>query len=292
MAELLPSTRHIVARIEDAIAQAREFVYILSPNICSLQGQMPSNLAEVVRLGAKVVLIYRNTSIAHESIETWQASRTSLFHNANINTSILLTEKEAVISSFNPFVDPVPDVIEFGTYFRKAYAAEMHAHLLQEFRKIWSDSVRMVFHENTLISQEAWVASMPKEPEVKAVKPGDPVLMSTKRLTVKEKQDVVLKVFKREHPDCTIKVEDAERIRIYGRGMVLSLSNERVDLIFVHYETYQARTEEVKSFITARHPDLKFWFQYNRINMQLQYEKEINDVFFTVRECVSAFALA
>ena len=36
---------------------------------------------------------------------------------------------------------------------------------------------------------------------------------------------------------------------------------------------------------------MKVWVQYNRINLKLEYEKDITEVFFTMREAVGAFAL-
>ena len=62
-------------------------------------------------------------------------------------------------------------------------------------------------------------------------------------------------------------------------------------MIFARYEVYQSRMEEIKGFITAKHPDLKVWFQYNRINMKLESESEIARMFFTVREAVTSFHL-
>ncbi len=292
MAEFLSSSKHITARIEEAVSRAKEFVYFLTPTLSRIPEGLSSGLAEASRRGAKLVLIYREALLTDEKeIQLLQASRINIFQSTNLNTSVCLTEKASIISALSLFAPSFEDGVEFGTSFQKTYAAEMHNQLLEEFRRIWGDCVKMVLDDGKLITQAEWSARMPKEPEV--IRPSaDPVVMSTKKLTVKEKQEVIVKIFSREYQTCVLKVEDAERLRITGRGMVLNLSSERVDLIFIHYETFKTRLEEVQAFIMSRHPNVKFWFQYNRINMQLQFEKEIAEVFVTVGDAVSEFKLA
>lgn len=295
MAEFLSSTSHIVSRMEDAVSQSKEYVYFMTPSLLEVPHSLSSVLTQAIGRRIKLVVIFREHAIEGIQIPLFQNSTISIFQCATLNTNLCLTDKEGIISSHNIFSPSADAKIEFGTYFRKSYAAEMHLAVLEEFRKVWGDSVKMVFDDGKLVSYESVLAKKSVEAkakvEVKVAEPGEAYVMLTKKLTVKEKQNVILKTFARAYENCAIKVEDAERLRVVGQGMVLNLSVDRVDLIFVHYETFQSRLEEIKEFVTTRHPELNFWFQYNRINMQLQYEKDIVAVFQTIQSLVSEFKL-
>lgn len=293
MAEFLRSTDHIVTKIEEIITQAKEFVYFMSADFSQMPRLLSNRLWEARKRGAKVILIYGKGELTDEAdIISVQDSRISIFCQPHLKTNAYLNEKEAVLSSFGLFSPSKQPGIEFGTYFRKAYAPEVHAELLKEFRSILGRAVKMVVENGKLVSEEELIQTRKEViPEVSSLDDGAPAILSTKVLTVKEKRDVVLKLFSRENKDCTIKIEDTERLRIVGKGIVLVLSDERVDMVFVYYEAFQSRIEEIKKFIMTKHPELKVWFQYNRINMNLNRESEIASVFFTIRETVAAFKL-
>jgi hypothetical protein len=289
MAEFLASTKHIVTRIENIIGGAKEVIYLASPILSQIPKPLLTILWDAAKLGVKINLIYREIEEADENmITSLQNSRIRIFHNPNLHTSVYLSEKEAVLTSFGLFAAEQTG-IEFGTCFRKAYAAAMFTELLKEVQVIMAGATRMEIERANLVSQEeVWARNVKQE--IKTT--GDETLrISTKILTVKEKQEVILKIFSREYKDCTLKIEDAERMRLYGKGIVFALSKERVDIIFVHYEAFQSQLEAVKQFMMAKHPDIKMWFQYNRINIKLEFESEIANVFPTVGEAVTAFSL-
>jgi hypothetical protein len=213
------------------------------------------------------------------------------FRHPGLNTNAFLNEKESVLTSFSLFASAEQTKIEFGTYFRKAYAAELYAELLKEFRSVLADAVKMVMDAGKLVPVEEVQARKSSQVERQASTEATQPVASTKPMTIKEKQDFIVKLFAREHKECTLKIEDAERLRLYGKGLVFAISKERVDLIFVHYDAFQSRMEEVKTFIANRHPDLKTGFQYNRINMKLEFESDITKVFYTLREAITSFHL-
>jgi hypothetical protein len=290
MAEFLASTKHIVTRIENIVGGAKEVIYLASPTLSQIPKPLLTMLWDATKQGVKVNLIYREISESNDNvIISLQNSRIRVFHNSNLNTSVYLNEKEAVLTSFGLFAAEQTG-IEFGACFRKAYAAAMFVELLKEVQVIMAGTVRMEIENAKLVSQEeVWARNA--KPEVKTTSDETLRPISTKILTVKEKQEVILKIFTREYQDCTLKIEDAERMRLYGKGIVFALSKERVDIIFVHYEAFQSQLEAVKQFMIAKHPDIKMWFQYNRINMKLELESEIVNVFPTVGEAVTSFGL-
>jgi hypothetical protein len=290
MAEFLSNSTHIKTKIEDLVAQSAETIHLLTPTFSHLPEVFATKLWEAMRRGVKVFIIYREIrESAEKHLVRLQHSRLIILQNSDLNTSAYFNEKEAVITSHR-FFAAQESSIEFGIYFRKTYAKQMHTELVAQFRTMLANSMKMIIENEKLVSQEEIFERNSKIIEARP-KDEEPPPILTKLLTVKEKQGVILKVFARECPDCTLKVEDAERIRLYGKGIVLALSNERVDLIFVHYSALQAKMEEVKSFILSKHPELKVWVQYNRINLKLEYEKDITEVFFTMREVVNTFSL-
>jgi hypothetical protein len=297
MADFLSSSSRIISRIEDMVDQAAEVIHLLSPTFTTLPETFSTKLWEALRRGVKIFIIYREIrDTAEKQLVRLQHSRLIILQNSNLNTSAYFNEKEAILTSHR-FFAAQEQSIEFGTYFKKSYAASMFAELHREFKTILIESMKMVIEDQKFIREEEVIArnievNENREREARLLKDEDPAgPMLTKLLTVKEKQTILLKIFKRECPDCTLKIEDAERIRLVGKGIVLALSTERVDLIFVHYSTLQAKMDEVKAFILSKHPDHKVWVQYNRINLKLEYEKDITEMFFTMREVVDAFNL-
>lgn len=273
------------------MAQAKEFIFFLSPDFNTLPKVVFTKLWEASKRGVRVMLISGETNLSdQQELASLQNSRVTFHFNQRLNTSVYLNEKEAVFTSFSRFAPSEQNATEFGVFFRKKYAAQLYDELLKESREILGQSTKMVIEDSGFISAEELWERRQKLQEAKS--PEEISLTnSAKPLTIKEKQELILKLFAREYKDCTIKVEDAERLRVYGRGIVLALSKERVDMIFVHYEAYQSRMEEVKQFLAERNPEMKVWFQYNRINMKLERETEIASAFTVVNEMVLRYKL-
>ena len=287
MAQFLSTAQRISSKIEDIIINAKEFVYLISPQFSQIQEPLLTRMWEALGRGVKVTVVYREATWHDDhGILLLQKRKISLYCNASLNTSAYLNETEGVVSSFKLFAPTEQHGIEFGVYFRKLYSKDMYDELLKESRTMHTDGIKMVVENAGLVSYEDVIARMPK-PEV----PDEAIILATKKLSVKEKQKVILKIFARECKECTMKIEGEDRLRIVGKGIVLALSNERVDVIFVHYTTFQARIEEVKKYILSSHPNLKAWFQYNRINMNLESEGEIANVFPTLRQAMTSFEL-
>jgi hypothetical protein len=290
MADFLPSSDRIIARVEDVVDQAKEVVHLLSPAINQLPETFSTKMWEALRRGVKIFVIYREINEEGEKhLVRLQHSRLIILRKSDLNTSVYFNEKEAVVTSLQ-FFGLREKTIEFGTYIRKTYASAMYGEIMSEFRTMLAHSMKMVIQDQKLVTEEE-VYERKKQIFESQPKIEEPAPISTKILTVKEKQGVLLKIFARECPDCTVKVEDADRIRLYGKGIVLNLSGDRVDLIFVHYSALQARMEEVKAHISSKHPEVKVWVLYNRINLKLEYEKDITAMFFTMRDVVGVFNL-
>jgi hypothetical protein len=290
MADFLSTSDRIIARIEDIVDQSKEVVHLLTPTIAQLPETFSTKMWEALRRGVKIFIIYREISEeGAKHLVRLQHSRLIILRKDDLNTSAYFNEKEAVLTSLQ-FFGPREKSIEFGTYIRKTYASAMYGELLAEFRAMLAQAMKMVIEDQKLVTEEE-VYERKKQILESQPRNEEPSPVSTKILTIKEKQGVILKIFARECPDCTVKIEDAERIRLYGKGIVLTLSNERVDLIFVHYSALQSQMDEVKAVIQSKHPQLKVWVLYNRINLKLEYEKDITELFFTMREVVNAFSL-
>jgi hypothetical protein len=126
MAEFLSNSTHIKTKIEDLVAQSTETIHLLTPTFSHLPEVFATKLWEAMRRGVKVFIIYREIrESAEKHLVRLQHSRLIILQNINLNTSAYFNEKEAVITSHR-FFAAQESSIEFGIYFRKTYAKEMH----------------------------------------------------------------------------------------------------------------------------------------------------------------------
>ena len=293
MADFLSTTSHIVSSLEQIAEQAKEFVYLVSKDFSTIPQSVFVKLWEALGRNVRVVFIYDQITDAEKKEILFLTKRNvGLFQFKDVNTNFFMNEKMALVPSFHHFSSNNLNN-QFAISFKKLYSSHLYEDLLNGFRTIHRDSQKMVLANEELVSYESLLEKQHQEREI--ILSQQPVAVaitpSTKKLSIKQKQLCITQVFERECSECTIKQEGADRLRLYGKGIALALSKERVDIIFVHYDAYQSKLEDVKSFILTKHPDLQVWFQYNRINIKLETESEIVDVFPTFKQVILSFSL-
>lgn len=292
MAEFLESRAHINIRIEDTVSQAKEFVYLISPNLSQIPQPVFTKLWKALSQGVKVFLIYRHSSLVEQAeiSKLEQLRNISIYHHEHLHVNANFNEKEAVVTSLNISGEIEESNIEFGIYFRKNYAADMYEKLLSESKRIQRQAVKMVLHNGKLIERSI----VEIRPPIAATDTQQQAASSpdfSKKLTVKEKQYLILDIFSKECKDCVIKVEDHERIRVQGKGIVIFTNKEKVEVIFVRYDTYNLNKDAVKEYIITRHPDLQLWLTYNRITISVDRREEVISVFSTIKDALTSLNL-
>lgn len=290
MAEFLPSRKHIFLRMEDTISQAKELVYLISPDLRQIPQTVFNKLWDAHRRGVKIFVLYRRCELAGEDevVKLEQLKGVSIYRHEHVHVNTVFSEKEAVVTSLD-LTGPVEESnVEFGIYFRKSYAAEMHEKLLAESKAIRLQGVKMAMHQGTLV--ELAKIEIPLPVEADKVPPSS-MAAAAKKLTPREKQNLILELFSKECQGCVVKVEDHERMRLQGKGIVVFTNKERVELIFVRYEHYNSKKEEVKAYILSQHPGLKVWVTYNRITVNAERSDDIVGLFTTVKNAVTSLSL-
>jgi hypothetical protein len=289
MAQFLSNSQHILTTIDDVITHAKDVVYFVSPEFSEMPESTLRKVYEALARRVKIVVIYREAILKGMAEMLLLLGRNvNFYRSSELNTSAYFSEKEAVLTSFQLFVPSSQVRAEFGVFFKKAYSGGMHDELVKECNRLQTSAARMVIDNNEVLS---WEEAQARKPKIDYTVSEPVIATSDKKLTVKEKQKFILNLFARECKDCNIKIEGEDRLRLYGKGIALALTKERIDIIFVQYNTYIAKMEDVKQFVTAKHPKLKVWFQYNRINMNLESENEIESVFPTLRHAMTSFQL-
>jgi hypothetical protein len=292
MAELLSTTSHIVTKLEEIAGDAKEYVYFVNSDFSRIPSSVFAKLWEALGRNVRVVLLYdKITDAEYQEILFLTKRNVGLFHSKGLNTGLFMNEKIALLPTATHLNSDHHSNIQFATFFKKSYSATTYEELLNGFRNIHRDAVKMIAVDEQLVSYESVLEKQQQAREIKIAAEPVMIVPSSKKLSIKEKQAAIIQLFERECKDCTVKAEGADRVRLYGKGIALALSKERVDIIFVHYDVYQSKLEDVKSFIFAKHPNLQAWFQYNRINLQLEKESEIVEVFPTLKEVVLSFNL-
>lgn len=302
MADFLATRLHINMRIEDTISQAKEYIYLLTSDFAHLPQPMFQKLWEASSRGVKVFIIYANTTLPDDQLPSLQKFRNlSLYCNPALRYNTTFNEHEAVMHSVSTTAHTAPEEIHSGIHFKKKYASEMHDKLLSETKEIRNNGVKMTVNAGQLVDylklQETFIKAEEERKASTPVTTENPTPTSTpvygnKKLTVKEKQKLILDTFAEQCPDCQVKVEDAERIRIQGKGIVVFTNKEKIEIIFVRYDTFNAKKEEFKEHILRQHPALPIWCTYNRITLHADKADEIVTLFGSFKNALLLFGLA
>lgn len=306
MADFLATRLHINMRIEDTISQAKEYIYLLTSDFAHLPQPMFQKLWEASSRGVKVFIIYANTSLPDDQLPALQKFRNlSLYCNPGLRYNTTFNEHEAVMHSVSTTSHTAENEIHSGIHFKKKYASEMHEKLLSETKEIRNNGTKMTVNAGQLVDylklQETFIKAQEanKEKTVESSARTDSPATDThtpvygnKKLTVKEKQKLILDTFAGQCPDCQVKVEDAERIRIQGKGIVVFTNKEKIEIIFVRYDIFNAKKEEFKEHVLRLHPGLPIWCTYNRITLHADKADEIVTLFKSIRESLALFGLA
>jgi hypothetical protein len=295
MAEFLKSI-DIEDRIEKLISDASEFVYLISPYLYHIPPMILKRIKEADARGVKIVLIYKKglTMAGKEVDKLNDISSLTIYSHEHLHAKAYFSEREAVITSYNLFSGEGGSItVDFGMCFPKEEQPDVYEQLVKDSQLLESKSKNMKLTDSKLVDE----ASLKPKPEKKyrevkvSVKTPASTPVNEKILTVKEKQKFIHDTFAALCPECQVKIEDGERMRVQGKGIVVFTSKERVEVIFVRYGIYQSRMEEVKQFIQSRHPDHGIWFNYNRITMSVDKASEISLLFPIIKEAITSLAL-
>jgi hypothetical protein len=297
MADFLATRLHINMRIEDTISHAKEYIYLLTSDFAHLPQPLFQKLWEASSRGVKVFIIYANTSLTEDQLPTLQKFRNlSLYSNPGLRYNTTFNEHEAVIHSISTTSHIAEDEIHSGVHFKKKYASEMHEKLLGETKEIRNNGTKMTVNGGQLVDylklQETFVkAEEEKKINLPPPTSTDAPVYGSKKLTVKEKQKLILDTFAEQCPDCQVKIEDAERVRVQGKGIVVFTNKEKIEIIFVRYDTFNAKKEEFKEHVLRLHPGLPIWCTYNRITLHADKADEIITLFASIKNGLALFGL-
>jgi HKD family nuclease len=282
MPEFLTTTTNITGRIENIISQAKETVFLITPFLSFVPQSIIDRVEDAIERGVKVVMINKlGTSIhANEIAKLKKLKGMTILSHEHLHAKAYFNEHEAVVTSFNLSQGNEVKNVEFGIYFNKTDSEEMFNKLLNESRMVQKQSKKVVVDPVSMSMKEV------VEAPVLQVKP-KPV--DTNRvLSVIEKQECIKEIFSTICPDCSVKNEEAERLRIERRGIVLFTNAERVDIIFDNTKKYQLKKDEIEKSILLKHPNLNVWFNNNRINIYVSTKVEVVALFHSFREVLTS----
>jgi hypothetical protein len=294
MAHFLTTQGHIKLRIEDTISQAKEYIYFLTSEFLILPSSLFHKLWEASSRGVKVFIIYPENRISDHDLLTLQKFKhLSLYCSAALRYNATFSEKEVIVHSLCLTSPEDESAIHSAVHYKRKYASEMYEEILNETKEIRNKGTKMIFHqgrlEENLKVQEVFIK---QEEEKKPLpSPGELPNYGSKKLTAKEKQKLILDTFAVHCPDCAVKVEDSERIRIQGKGVVVFTNNEKIEVIFVRYDNFNSRKEDFKAHILKKHPELPIWCTYNRITLNIDKADEIINLFASIRDALLQFSL-
>jgi|GEM_PF-4547946 len=289
MPELLTNDS-ISDKIEQMIAEAKEYIYLISPYLYHIPKTALNHLINANNRGVRVVLIFKKGLVVQgKEIEKLQIlNNLNCFCSDRLHGKLYFNENEGVVSSFNLFSGEPLSSIEFGVHFTRASHPGMFAKVLTDSESILHQSLLMRIEDARLV--EVPVVRM--KPEKKPPKaPVESSLADSKKLTPKEKQNLILELFSTECKECVIKVEDHERLRVQGAGIVVFTNKERVEIIFVRYAAFNPLKDEVKEYIESQHPGLQIWVTYNRMTINVETSHEVISLFSTIKEALTTFQL-
>jgi hypothetical protein len=294
MPEFLTS-KSISDRVEQMIVEAQEFIYLVSPYLYNISKEIFDGLKSAEERGVRVVLVYKKGLGAQgkEIEKLYNLSNLTIFCSERLHARAYFNEKEGIVTSFNLLSGEGTYNIDYGIHLTKSANSDMYGNILSETQLVVNQSRQMRIEQSKLVE----VPVVRQKPEPKPVEKREtaevmPGLDPTKKLTTKEKQNLLLELFSKECKDCLIKVEDAERLRIHGAGIVLFTNKERVEIIFVRYASFTPLKDEIKEYILAVHPEIKIWVTYNRITINADRADEVISLFSTVKEAITAYNLA
>jgi hypothetical protein len=288
MPELLTNAS-ISYRIEQLISDAKEFVYLVSPYLYYVPQQILNELSAAHARGVRIVLIYKKGLVVQgKQIERFQSlPNIEIFCSERLHAKAYLNEREAIVSSFNLMSGEASGSIDFAVQIFRADHPDIFDRIRAESEGIRDLSLRMRIDQSKLVEVPVERA----KPEKKAPKPLAAVSIESKKLTSREKQNLILELFAKECQDCSVKVEDHERLRVQGSGVVIFTSKERVEVIFVRYAAFNLQKDNVKEYILSEHPGLQVWTSYNRMTFNVDKSHEVVGLFSTVKEALVFFKL-
>jgi hypothetical protein len=283
----------ITEQIEKLIAESDEFVYLISPYIYDVPKPILDRIREAGSRGVKITIIYsKGLAMNGREIEKLQSvENLSIFSTDQLHAKAYLSNKEAVVSSFN-LLSAAPKSVEFGIYFSKKGDNEMFTDLLKEVDVIKNYSKQMRVDGSRIVEipivKEKPQRTLPEKIEI----PHEALQnLQARKLSPNEKQKLIQELLKKENGSCVIKIEDKERLRLPGSGIVVFTSKERVELIFVRYATFDSLKEELKEYIQSQNPDVQIGVHYNRITFKADKNDEILKLYPTVKAALVAFEL-
>ena len=295
MADFLATQGHIKLRIEDTISHAKEFIYFVTCELSVLPQSVFQKLWHASSKGVKVFIIFGENKVPDADLAVFQTFKNlSIYTNPSIRFNTTFNEHEAVTHSLCITSNAEPGDIHSGIHFKKKYASVMYEHLLEEVKKVRNNGTKMTLHQGQLHDYLKIQTDLIKAEEERKPIPQTPeaVIYGSKKLTAKERQKLIVDTFGSQCPDCSIKVEDAERIRIQGKGLVVFTNKEKSEVIFVRYDSFNARKDEFKEHILRKHPGLKIWCTYNRITLHVDKAEEVVSVFISIKDALQFFGLA
>lgn len=291
MPEFLKSPVTIHDKIEELILGAAEYVHLISPYLYYIPASINQALKKANGKNIKVTVIYKKGLVSHgKEVEKLNLANLSVYSHEQLHAKAYFNEKEAIITSFNLSGNEGERSIEYGIYFTREESPEAFDSLLNDSMKLLADCREMKIEDSRLVEKPV-IRAVPPVSEIKPIAAEGLVADPDKKLTPKERQNLLLRIFSTEYKECAIKVEDSERLRVQGSGIVLFTNKQRTEVIFVRYDAYKSQLEEIKEFITSRHPDLPIWFNYNRITLNVEKAPEIISLFATIKAAVTAFNL-
>ena len=296
MAEFLKSM-DIEDRVEKIIANSREFVYLITPYLYHVSPMILREIAEADKRGVKITIIYKKGLVmsVKEVEKLNEIASVTIMSHEHLHAKAYFSESEAVITSYNLLSNEGGTVtIDFGLCFQKAEQPEAYEQLLKESRVVESKSKNMKLMESKLVDEDSLKPPPEKKyREVKTSVKAPPIVpgVGGKSLTPKEKQALVVEIFNEQCPDCQVKVEDGERMRVQGKSIVIFTPKERVEVIFVRYATFQSKLDQVKEFFQDKHPGHGIWCTYNKITLSADKPEEVRMLFPSVREAITSLGL-
>jgi hypothetical protein len=303
MADFLTTQGHIKMRIEDTISHAKEYIYFLTSDFAHLPHGIFQKLWEASSKGVKVFIIYPENKIADTDLPVLQKFKhLSLYCNPSLRYNATFSEKEVIIHSLCLTSSSETSDIHSGVHYKQKYASEMYEKILEETKSIRNNGTKMIFHQGRLEEymkvQEVFIKAEEEKKIVAAQSsttsaaiPMELPNYGSKKLTPKEKQKVIHDMFAVHCPDCVVKLEDSERIRLQGKGVVVFTNKEKIEIIFVRYDTFNACKEGFKTQILQKHPGLPIWCTYNRITLHVDKADEIINLFSSMRDSLVSFNL-
>lgn len=281
----------VVERIEETIASSGEFVYLICPYLYEMPLSTLKQLKAAGERGVSTTIIYKKGLAVNgkEIVKLTNIENLSIYSAENIHAKAYFSEREAIVTSFNLLSGEGTYSLEFGVAFSKQEHPDLYAKLFDESQKLVKLARQMRIEDSKLAEIPI---VRPKIVRTQQEKIPEGLSIPNKRLTPKEKHALILELFAKECADCQVKVEDNERLRIPGSGIVVFVNKERVEIIFVRYTTFNQIKEEVREYILSGHPGLQVWVNYNRIIVQAEQSEEVAMLFMTVKDAVKAFNLA